>query len=431
MWGRAPRERARSVVALDCVAELVYASGVTNTLELIERIRADARVCGVVAYARGGGDDFVFLKREPDKNAFARAASSLRRAASCAVLVAPPRATAEALADMRRRNTRDASDDDVSFLEEADALHAFASTLEGASEDDAAGVARLSAFLSRPTGRSRVERRDVDVRFRFPVIDDGASRSDVESETRALRPPSWRFPSRRRNEGKRRKKKRLFSQKKMLKKSKQRRRRRSGGRAWSARRRSSSASPRRSPSRGRESCCRSSTKAGTRAARPRRFTSRLRRDVRPRRLFAVPTPRRRRGERRGGRRPRRGAREEKRRRRRHRVRERLGGRRVGVETGLGRGAGRGRGLLTRSSCVFRAKKGARVFTKVIRYVFNLKTKTSLIIHTSTRLATWKVCAVCERDERRAFAARRPVASDFKKKECAKRGARFTRRRRRA
>ena len=168
LWGRAPRERARSVVALDCVAELVYASGVTNTLELIERIRADARVCGVVAYARGGGDDFVL------KNDFARAASSLRRAASCAVLVAPPRATAEALADMRRRNTRDASDDDVSFLEEADALHAFASTLEGASEDDAAGVARLSAFLSRPTGRSRVERRDVDVRFRFPVIDDGA-----------------------------------------------------------------------------------------------------------------------------------------------------------------------------------------------------------------------------------------------------------------
>ena len=75
---------------------------------------------------------------------------------------------------MRRRNTRNVSDDDVSFLEEADALHAFASTLEGASEDDAAGVASLSAFLSRPTGRSRVERRDVDVRFRFPVIDDGA-----------------------------------------------------------------------------------------------------------------------------------------------------------------------------------------------------------------------------------------------------------------
>ena len=90
---------------------------------------------------------------------------------------------------MRRRNTRDASDDDVSFLEEADALHAFASTLEGASEDDAAGVARLSAFLSRPTGRSRVERRDVDVRFRFPVIDDVASRSDV-TESGNARPSS-------------------------------------------------------------------------------------------------------------------------------------------------------------------------------------------------------------------------------------------------
>ena len=175
LWGRAPRERARSVVALDCVAELVHASGVANTLELIERIRADTRVCGVVAYARGGGGDFgdfVFTEKiGPD--AFARVASSLRRAASCAVSVAPPRATAEALADMRRRRTVNATrgvlvgaslNDDASIPEEADALHALASTLEGGLE-----VARLFAFLSRPTGRTRVERRDVDVRFRFPV----------------------------------------------------------------------------------------------------------------------------------------------------------------------------------------------------------------------------------------------------------------------
>jgi len=175
LWGRAPRERARSVVALDCVAELVHASGVANTLELIERIRADTRVCGVVAYARGGGGDFgdfVFTEKiGPD--AFARVASSLRRAASCAVSVAPPRATAEALADMRRRRTVNAtrSDDDASFPEEADALHAIASTLEGGlgNKNQTAGVARLFAFLSRPTGRTRVERRDVDVRFRFPV----------------------------------------------------------------------------------------------------------------------------------------------------------------------------------------------------------------------------------------------------------------------
>ena len=181
LWGRAPRERARSVVALDCVAELVHASGVANTLELIERIRADTRVCGVVAYARGGGDfgDFCTKKTEIGPDAFARVASSLRRAASCAVSVAPPRATAEALADIRRRRTVNAthgvlvgaSDDDASFPEEADALHALASTLEGGLENgfQTAGVARLFAFLSRPTGRTRVERRDVDVRFRFPV----------------------------------------------------------------------------------------------------------------------------------------------------------------------------------------------------------------------------------------------------------------------
>ena len=175
LWGRAPRERARSVVALDCVAELVHASGVANTLELIERIRADTRVCGVVAYARGGGGDFGdFVFTEKTKtDAFARVASSLRRAASCAVSVAPPRATAEALADMRRRRTVNATrgDDDASFPEEADALHAVASTLEGGlgNKNQTAGVARLFAFLSRPTGRTRVERRDVDVRFRFPV----------------------------------------------------------------------------------------------------------------------------------------------------------------------------------------------------------------------------------------------------------------------
>ena len=153
----------------------MHASGVANTLELIERIRADTRVCGVVAYARGGGGDFgdfVFTEKiGPD--AFARVASSLRRAASCAVSVAPPRATAEALADMRRRRTVNAtrSDDDASFPEEADALHAIASTLEGGlgNKNQTAGVARLFAFLSRPTGRTRVERRDVDVRFRFPV----------------------------------------------------------------------------------------------------------------------------------------------------------------------------------------------------------------------------------------------------------------------
>ena len=115
-----------------------------------------------------GRDDFVF------KNDFARArgVGSLVARGVVRRFGRPPRATAEALADMRRRNTRNVSDDDVSFLEEADALHAFASTL-GRVGRRRRRVASLSA-LSRPTGRSRVERRDVDVRFRFPVIDDGA-----------------------------------------------------------------------------------------------------------------------------------------------------------------------------------------------------------------------------------------------------------------
>lgn len=205
LWGRAPRERARSVVALDCVAELVHASGVANTLELIERIRADTRVCGVVAYARGGGGDFGDFFGDTEKtkktqvgpDAFARVASSLRRAASCAVSVAPPRATAEALADMRRRRTVNATSSGVlvgasdeysaSFPEEADALHAVASTLEGGFLETA-GVARLFAFLSRPTGRTRVERRDVDVRFRFPVPDADGTESTESGNARPSSP---------------------------------------------------------------------------------------------------------------------------------------------------------------------------------------------------------------------------------------------------
>jgi hypothetical protein len=182
LWGRAPRERARTVVALDCVAELVYASGVKKTLELIENIRADRRVCGVVVYARGGGGDFeTDIFAEPARSvtsvaidSFARVSTRLRRAASCVVVIAPPRADdSEALAEANRRrqtssfgvgwkkNAKNAS----SFLEEADALHSLASEREAG--DGAA--ARLSAFLSRPTGRFRVERNDVVSRFRFPA----------------------------------------------------------------------------------------------------------------------------------------------------------------------------------------------------------------------------------------------------------------------
>ena len=176
LWGRAPRERARTVVALDCVAELVHASGVKKTLELIENVRADRRVCGVVVYARGGGGDFE-TDAEPARSvasvaidSFARAASRLRRAASCVVVIAPPRATTEALAEAVRRRQKSvfgvgSNANASSFLEEADALHSLASEREAG--DGAA--ARLSAFLSRPTGRFRVERRDVVSRFRFPA----------------------------------------------------------------------------------------------------------------------------------------------------------------------------------------------------------------------------------------------------------------------
>lgn len=169
LWGRAPRERARSIVALDCVAELVHASGAAKTLELIERVRADARVCGVVAYARGGGGILETEDASEASDAFSRAASRLRRAASCAVAVAPPRATTDALAEARRRRhgveTRSGGASDASsFLEETDALH-FAAA-KGEAENGAA--ARLSTSLSRPTGRFRVERRDVDARFQLP-----------------------------------------------------------------------------------------------------------------------------------------------------------------------------------------------------------------------------------------------------------------------
>jgi hypothetical protein len=187
------------VVALDCVAELVYASGVKKTLELIENIRADRRVCGVVVYARGGGGDFeTDIFAEPARSvtsvaidSFARVSTRLRRAASCVVVIAPPRADdSEALAEANRRrqtssfgvgwkkNAKNAS----SFLEEADALHSLASEREAG--DGAA--ARLSAFLSRPTGRFRVERNDVVSRFRFPaerVPDASRSRELLSGET--------------------------------------------------------------------------------------------------------------------------------------------------------------------------------------------------------------------------------------------------------
>lgn len=175
LWGRAPRERARTVVALDCVAELVHASGAAETLELIERIRADARVCGVAAYARGGGGDFDVARDGAfgASDAFARAASSLRRAASCAVVVAPPRRRAhhgvethgEVETDAREGSPRETESKNKnksrSFLEEADAAHSEAARREA----DDRPVARLSTSLSRPTGRFRVEHRDVHARF--------------------------------------------------------------------------------------------------------------------------------------------------------------------------------------------------------------------------------------------------------------------------
>ena len=337
----------------------------TNTLELIERIRADARVCGVVAYARGGGDDFVLKKRFR-----ARVESASR-----GVVRRFGRAASRDGGGARgyaAENTRNVSDDDVSFLEEADALHALASALEGASEDDAAGVASLSAFLSRPTGRSRVERRDVDVRFRFPVIDDGAFR------VVALRPPSgvtFSAPER----GEKKKEEKTFQSKKDVEKIE------AEAEAEKRRARLERATPFKLGVSAEEFLARS------RVVLPFEHQGGYAYGPDPDVLHRASAETYDRGDFLRGRAAWRAAataRRENRKApaRRHRVRERLGGRRVGRNRTRTRSWTRTR----TAEELLRAKKGS-AYSKVI--LFNLKTKTSLIIHTSTRLATWKVCAV--------------------------------------
>jgi hypothetical protein len=54
LHGRAPSRRARTCVAIDCVAELVAHNGAEGTLAFIRAIRADPRVACVVAYLAGG-----------------------------------------------------------------------------------------------------------------------------------------------------------------------------------------------------------------------------------------------------------------------------------------------------------------------------------------------------------------------------------------
>ena len=54
LHGRAPSRRARTCVAIDCVAELVAHNGAERTLAFIRAIRADPRVACVLAYLAGG-----------------------------------------------------------------------------------------------------------------------------------------------------------------------------------------------------------------------------------------------------------------------------------------------------------------------------------------------------------------------------------------
>ena len=127
---------------------------------------------------------------------------------------------------MRRRNTRNVSDDDVSFLEEADALHAFASTLgrvgrrrrrQGVASLDRVSLAAHRAVARRAPRRRRAVPVPGHRRRRFfghvapfvPRLGDHLLGAGTRGGAR-------RFQKK---------------QKMMLKKSKRRRRRRSGGRA--------------------------------------------------------------------------------------------------------------------------------------------------------------------------------------------------------
>ena len=97
LHGRAPSRRARTCVAIDCVAELVVHNGAERTLAFIRAIRADPRVACVVAYLAGGareGGDQGWMRSTTEGGDVDDAVEALRAASSAyAVVSAAPKLT--------------------------------------------------------------------------------------------------------------------------------------------------------------------------------------------------------------------------------------------------------------------------------------------------------------------------------------------------
>ena len=97
LHGRAPSRRARTCVAIDCVAELVAHNGAERTLAFIRAIRADPRVACVLAYLAGGareGGDQGGMRSTTEGGDVDDAVEALRAASSAyAVVSAAPTLT--------------------------------------------------------------------------------------------------------------------------------------------------------------------------------------------------------------------------------------------------------------------------------------------------------------------------------------------------
>ena len=100
LHGRAPSRRARTCVAIDCVAELVAHNGAERTLAFIRAIRADPRVACVLAYLAGGarvsaGTSVSSMDQGGDVDAVDKILVDALRAASSAyaVVSAAPKLT--------------------------------------------------------------------------------------------------------------------------------------------------------------------------------------------------------------------------------------------------------------------------------------------------------------------------------------------------
>ena len=149
LWGRAPRACADTLVALDCIAELIHASGLHNTLALIESIRGDPRVCAVVAYHRGGSSSI--LGPENGNKSQVMAAKALRAAASCHVSVTLSNAVQSDFL------VNKSSMDDSEYFESIDRTHLAAINAEHSNVP----FCEIETTVTKPTGRSRGEREAV------------------------------------------------------------------------------------------------------------------------------------------------------------------------------------------------------------------------------------------------------------------------------